>query len=271
MPIDLTDEKAYRAYPAINYSTLKYMAQSPKHYLHALNAPSTKPTASQAFGTAVHCRVLEPFDFPSRYVVWEGEGSKRTKAYKEWAAQQEGRIVLEPEELERVEACAAAVLAHPWVADLLAQPKVVTEQPHVWRDAWAGECKARFDVAGFVNGELISADLKTYASFDVDMLAKQGAKYGWPLQHAHYLTGAARFFDVDMSEVGLRAVNIVVEANAPHDVTVIEWSEHTMDAAFAKHRGLLDRVAECKRRDSWPGRTSSYADPIVVDAPEWAL
>jgi hypothetical protein len=54
----------YAAAPGIHFSTLRYMAQSPLHYLHALNNPLSE-TQAMLLGRAVHCG-LRATPFPDR-------------------------------------------------------------------------------------------------------------------------------------------------------------------------------------------------------------
>lgn len=275
-PEDLNSmrEAAYRAYPAINYSTLKVMRDSPKHYRAALEAPPKPPGGDPKFSmfSAVHTLVLEPFQFDAEYAVYDGRRDKRTKAYQAFLADNEGKTILTPDELEQAKAISDAVLEHPWVAELLQAPGTKTEQVSVWEDSDAGPCKAKMDWTHYSRERgLLSVDLKSFASTEADFIGRQGARYGWPLQHAHYLHAGAAFWGVNLAEVPYRALNVVVEAGEPHDVIVVEWRDTTLDAAFAQHRRLLQQVAECQESGVWPGRHHNQWAPVPVDAPDYLL
>ena len=262
-------EQEYRAYPAVNYSTLKHMRKSPLHYRAHLEA-GPDPALSQklAMFSAVHTLVLEPFQFTDEYAVYEGRRDKRTKAYQAFLAENEGKRILSLDELEQANAIAGAVMEHDWVVDLLADEGTATEQPIVWEDADAGTCKGKPDIMHFSHARgLIVADLKSFASTDGGFIARQGAKNGWPLQLVHYLHAAAAHYNLDLSAVPFRVVNIVVEASSPHDVTVAEWGAATIDAAFAQHRSLLMRLGEHQGTGQWPGRESF----ITIEAPDYLL
>ena len=194
-------EKEYRAYPAVNYSTLKHMRKSPLHYRAHLEA-GPDPALSQklAMFSAVHTLVLEPFQFTDEYAVYEGRRDKRTKAYQAFLAENEGKRILSLDELEQANAIAGAVMEHDWVVDLLADEGTATEQPIVWEDADAGTCKGKPDIMHFSHARgLIVADLKSFASTDGSFIARQGAKNGWPLQLVHYLHAAAAHYNLDLS------------------------------------------------------------------------
>lgn len=267
-------EAEYRAYPAINYSTLKHARKSLLHYRQALEAPPD-PELSQRLAqwSAVHARVLEPFAFDDQFAVYEGRRDKRTKAYKAFLAEHEGKLILTPAELERVDAMAEAVLDHPWVTDLLSEDGTRTEQVVVWDDHDAGPCKAKCDVMHHSERRgLVSADLKCVGrGISPDYLARHGARSGWPLQHAHYLHAGAAHYGLDLSKARTNAFNICVEQEEPYDVVVIAWSGETMDAAFAEHRSLLMQVAEAQVTGEWPGHHRDQHTPITVTPPNYLL
>lgn len=265
---DMTDAE-YRAYPACNYSNLKHMAKSPAHYRHNLENP---PADNAAFrlGRATHCLVLEPFTFDEQFAVFEGRRDKRTKAYKEFMETVGDRDVLSPEEHELALAMAEKVNEHPWVAELLAHPHTFTEKVSIWKDS-ACECKAKLDIVHYSEERgLIVADLKTFFTTDPEQIRRQGAKFMWPIQHAHYLHGAAALFDVPLHLVNYKAYNIVVESAAPHDCTVVQWLDATLDSAFLTHRSLLDTLAECEVTQSWPGRAQA-GNVVQIEAPDYML
>src|ERR1700722_18275726 len=67
MPVD-----EYHRIPALSNSGIKQLLVSPLNYWHHnLNPDRTeeRDTAAQRFGTATHCRLLEPACFPERYAT----------------------------------------------------------------------------------------------------------------------------------------------------------------------------------------------------------
>lgn len=251
----MTDAE-YRLVPAINYSNLKHMRKSPLHYRHAVDSgPDPDLAQKLAMFRAVHTLVLEPFQFTSEYSVYEGRRDKRTKAYKEFLANNEGKSILSVTEHEQALAIAEAVSDHPWVVDLLAADGTKCEVPMVWDDPTAGPCKGKGDILHYSEERgLIVADLKTYATTDAKQIARDGARNGWHIQFAHYLHGAAHHYGLDLSKVRYSCFSVIAEANAPHDVAVCEWDEESIDFAMIEHRRLLDTVTECERNQHWPGR-----------------
>src|SRR5574341_903199 len=62
----------YDRIDAVNWTTLKAMRASPKHYRYAAEH-ATEDTAAMRDGRAVHTAVLEPDRFPLDYAIWAGE------------------------------------------------------------------------------------------------------------------------------------------------------------------------------------------------------
>ena len=200
---------------------------------------------------AVHTLVLEPSQWELEYAIYSGRRDKRTKAYQAFLSLNEGKTVLTPDEYSQAMDISAAVLAHPWVVELLEDGDTYTEGPMFWEDIDAGECKGKADILhSSPSRGIILADLKTFATTDGRAIARQGGLSGWHLQAAHYLAGAQAMF----GDLPASAFLIGVEAKAPHDVTVAQWSPDTLRAAEAERRGLLMRLRECVSAERWPGR-----------------
>ena len=265
----MDEDKAYRLASGVNYSSLKHLRKSALHYRHAIEAGDDPKLAQKlAMFRAVHSLVLEPFGFETEYAIYLGRRDKRSKAYKEFLAKNEGKTILSPDEYEQAMACAASVNDHPWVQELLADPRTETEVPMFWEDGDVGTMKGKADILHLSPDRgLIVADLKTFATTDADQIARQGGINGWHIQMAHYLQGAAKHYGCDLATVKHSAFCVVVEAKAPHDCTVCQWGETTLEAAHLEHRALLLRLRTCLETDKWIGRPPLQ----TIDLPPYLL
>jgi hypothetical protein len=114
------DMKEYRAHPAVNWSTLRYIDDSPEAYLKALSTTITE-TAAMMRGTGVHERFMDqplsvPFPYlgPSRTTV-EGKA-----AWAEWLTERgldpESRVkdvvTLTAEQMVEIDAMVKAMQAY---------------------------------------------------------------------------------------------------------------------------------------------------------------
>lgn len=252
----------------VNWSTLKAMRSSPKHYRYGLLNPR-EDTEALMLGRLTHCLVYEPGAVAGRYVREPNfhrgmnDDSARAKGYdggKQAAAafNPSGRDAVPPDLWNRAVAMAEALGADP-----IAGPMIrggYAEQLVTWTDAVTGiECRGRVD---HVNGCL--SDLKTTRSIEPRLFAAQAASLGYHAQIAYYADGLAAN--------GIALVEppafVVVENVAPYDVAVLEIDDATLTAGRRVYRACLDRLAECRATDSWPGVAEGRRQRIAL--PAWA-
>lgn len=273
MPLFSPPFAEYVALPGVNWSTLGKMRASPAHYRHALTH-SRPPTPDQATGSAVHTLVLEPAEFPDRYAIYQGEGTRASKEYKAFVANVAGdREVLKYDEYEEVRAMADAIDQHPAAGPLFGSGWA--ERSFVWADPATGLlCKGRTDwltFDGIVTGDagkpdrqrVILVDLKTARSSDPREFGRAAASYGYHLQLAHYRAGLTAN-GIEVSQVLI----VVVESSAPYDVCVYEITDDQIAKASAEVAALLARVKECSSSNVWPGRSDEITP---LDLPAWVM
>jgi exodeoxyribonuclease VIII len=252
----MTDFATYAAIPAVNWSTLREMSRSPRHYQHRLQTPR-EDTGPMRFGRAVHCSVLEPDQFPLDFGVYDG--ARRGKDWTEFAAVNEARTILTRAEYDTCLAVRDAVRSDP-VAGPYLQAGLETEKTLEWTDAGSGlNLKSRLDLLG----QGIVADLKTTRDAGPDEFAKTAARLKYVHQLSFYTRGAEAVTGEPHD-----AVIIAVESEAPHDVCVYELSEDDLWTAGQEIDDLLRRVAECERTGHWPGRFDTRQTLAV---PWWAF
>jgi len=240
----------YFANPAISKSLLSRMDCPAKS---RMPFPSTPAMAD---GTMIHCSVLEPDAFDSRYIVAPGI-NKRTNAGKaEWAAFCEDnkyKVVITSVQYDAAMYAQKAVHAHPMASKLLSGGK--SEQAYFWDDERTGEaCKCKAD---YVNDSII--DLKTCVSASPGSFAKACADYKYHWQHAWYSRGIGI---PDFIFIALEKKSNVVEIYQL-DGEAVEMGARQIDAA-------LDKYILCRDFDDWPG----YNDPNAItrlSLPAWAM
>ena len=269
----MTDAE-YRAIKAVNYSSLKHIRKSPKHYKHHIDHPEPDSPSKYAELRAIHALLLEPFIFEEQFAVYDGRRDKRVKEYAEFLTTVGDRTVITPAERDAAQVVADAFRSHSGVEDLLSQPTTDYEVAMVWIDPLTGiECKGKADVIGIEifelpdQGEgkttvrcarLLVADLKSFYTTQPAAVARHGKQNGWFEQLAHYTRGALAKIEAehgvapDMVEVVWQS--IIAEQKAPHDVVIIEWGEKVQTEAQARLSEWLESLQECLRSGEWPGR-----------------
>lgn len=245
----------YDAIPAIRSSDIRNALVSAKRYRARRDRPLGDSPAFRK-GRAVHTGVLEPLQFLEEYARWEGD--RRSKAYKEWAAQQGDKTILTAAEYDEVKAMATAARSHKVARRILSNGDA--EVTVVWRDDETGLlCKARPD---WVNGELV--DVKTTRDIEARLFNASIARYGYHIQLAYYLDGLKVCDGKD------RPVHIIaIESGHPHDVAVYGLPWMMLSEGRDQYRMGLDIIARAEKTGEFHG----YAPDEVIPAelPAWAI
>jgi hypothetical protein len=248
----------YDAIEALNWSSLREMDSSPLHYRWRQDHPR-EDTPSMLLGRAIHCAILEPESFESRYLVRPEGLDGRTKEGKAWIADAaaSGREVLTTDQGETVARCAASVLGHPECARLLSGTR--REEVVTWTDPETGvACKGRLDA--IAPDRLI--DLKTCR--DLGRLERDAYEYRYHGQLAWYLHGAETVGLLhDDAEVYLLAA----ETSEPYDCGALRVLPCVLDSGDRLWRRLLGLWLACRETGLWPGR---YPALGALDLPRWA-
>lgn len=250
----------YAESPGCNFSSLRNMATSPKHYMHALNSPK-EDSVAMILGRAAHTAVFEPKRFTLEYAVW-GD-SRRTNAYKEFAEEcaSQGRVVLRDDEYATVQDIRDSVRSTDLVTELLEKGR--PEISLFWRNPQTGiKCKGRLD---WIAAEKAILDLKTTTSIDEGWFAQQAWKMKYFHQAAMYREGYA----VSSGKGTFLPFGIIaVERKAPHACRLFWLDEESLERAHEEYVSWLEQVRDCNERGIWPGPV-----PVEVElkAPEWVM
>lgn len=250
---------AYFDLPAVNWSTLKLLDDSPLAYKHGLEH-KRKPTAALDMGRLVHTLVFEPEQFGAEYAVFPG----KRRAGKEWEAFETanaGKTIFKEDELDEARAMADAVRNHQLVKPYLVGGKFETVV--TWTDPATGlRCKAKPD--WIIPDRRVLIDLKTCRSVERRRFAADVARYGYYGQLGHYAAGCTH----GLGWTPERRLLIAVEKTAPHDVAVYELDDAACEIGDEKQQELLAKLKACIDSDTWPGR---YSEEQTLELPGWVF
>ncbi|MDG4796182.1 PD-(D/E)XK nuclease-like domain-containing protein [Micromonospora sp. WMMD1082] len=235
----------------------------PALFRHRRDNP-TPPKRAFDFGHAAHHKVLGT---GPDLVVVPGERWD-TKAAKEAVAEVRaaGGVPLKQADMDKVDAMAAALLAHPFAAKLLQPGSGHPEASMFWIDpetrVW---CRTRVDWlpdSAANTDRLIVADYKTTVSAALDDLQRSIWSYGYHQQ-------------ADWIETGIRALGvhgnptvvfICQEKEPPFLVTVAQPDPFALKVGAHLNREARHRYRECVTSGRWP----SYTDDVaLISLPGW--
>lgn len=254
---------SYNRIEAVNYSLLKHFDRSPAHVREQELRPK-EATDAMALGTAIHCAVLEPKKFATKYVVAptvDGRTKAGKEAMAEFTTASVGKSMIGSEEMEVVRFISESMCET--ARTLLSSPGR-NEFAAVWTDPETGlRCKGIIDRLTTYLGWTVIVDIKTCQNASAWAFKGSVAKYKYHEQAAFYLHG----LDC-LAPAQRRFLWVAIETERPYGVAVYEPDEETLEEGRKLYRQHLRMYAECKSNNTWPG----YADGISpLSLPKWAL
>jgi len=188
--------------------------------------------------------VLEPETFKDRYAVFSGEGTRASKEYKEFLAQNPNKSILKLNEMDRILDMVTAIENHTLARELLLHSPGKNELELYWNDR-SVPCKGKLD--RYLDSNVI-VDYKTAYDASPEAFNHWKAKnLGYYLQAAHY---QAYFMQQHMAPA---FVFVVQETEAPFAIQVYELDQTSIDLAHEQRNNLLDLYRSCIENDNWHG------------------
>lgn len=248
--------EAYHARKSVSASMLKSMAKGWRTFEaeYVTKTAPRKESAAMALGTAVHTALLEPDRFDTDYAICPPDCSdRRTKAYKEWAAENDGKTVLTIDEARTIWAMSKSAIRDKFALILLNADGHI-EKSLEWQDEGV-PCRARFDK---VAGSFI-IDIKTCQDATPDAFAKTIASYRYDLQAAHYLAG--------LPSVATTFVFVAIETASPFRVRCYEMCSDDLFSAETERVALLLEYQRRLASDDWSEPGEGVLTKIFL--PNW--
>jgi hypothetical protein len=257
----------YHAGPGISRSQLSQILQCPAVYKYSKENPQ-EPTVDMRFGSAVHCRLLEPEDFQRRYVK-APEGRRGTNAYKEFEALNQGKEILTDEEWTKIEAIADKIEKTEVAVKLVSG---IREIAFYWKDEATGIlCKCKPDVLNDIG----VVDLKTSSYVDKESFAKDIANMNYHIQAPFYLDGirAALSHCPELKiPPPLMFSFLVIGKKEPFLLAAYLLGPESMAIGRQLYQKALWTLLDCQRNNHYPEYLDPKADEILseIEIPIWA-
>jgi len=249
----------YDQIPALNFSTLKHMAGGPFNYAYRLRNPQPQ-TQTMAVGVAVHCMVLEPDQFNSRYAICDM--NRNSNAYKDQAAleAEAGRVILKSGEYADICTIAASVSNNDKAVELLTH--CTTEAALTWTRADGRACKGRID-AYKLDPKPVLIDFKTTADPVPHAFQRQAYNMAYYAQMAWYAEGMVEALECPFPDVFI----IATGNREPYETIVYHVPVEVLARGEELYLGWLDELDACEKSGLFPSR---YEGVQELELPAWA-
>lgn len=288
-------EHLYRKSPGLSATEVKVFAnQSPAHYRHRfLGEPVARSeSAAMVLGSMVHCLVLEPQHFDSRYRAqpepdtgtlvtvpqlrqWLKDHNLNQAGNKQelierivqhdpeapvWAVMEEQRKqaryrTVKPEVMAQARAMADSVFNNSQAHQLMSRGDA---EVSVWGQHESTELLIKCRPDWLRDG--LCVDVKTCACASPHAFRRDLVKFGYDLQQVHYLnTLCSAGKPVDIFAF------IAVESEPPYLSQVYQLDGAADGHATRRWHRIMTRFKECLETNHWPG----YTDDVKLALPNW--
>lgn len=247
---DLSNEQ-YHSGPGVSKSQLDDVAESPATYIWRKNAPvDTEKLQALDMGTALHCLLLEPDEFDSRFIK-APDFNRRTKDGKAEEAEflkncaDTGKTVIDHEDHRKLMLMRESVMAHPDARWLLEQAGH-SESSIYWIDEETGElCRCRPDRQ--LDNYPIILDVKKVD--DMSRFERHVEEFRYHVQNAMYSDGFAHHFG-DRPDFLFLAVSSSIECGR-YPVRVRPLEPDWITAGQDLYRRDLNTFHQCRINNDW--------------------
>ena len=247
---DLSNEQ-YHSGPGVSKSQLDDIAISPATYIWRKSAPvDTEKLQALDMGTALHCLLLEPDEFDSRFIK-APEFNRRTKDGRAEEAEflkncaDTGKTVIEYDDRRKLMLMRDSVMAHPDARWLLEQAGH-SESSIYWTDDETGElCRCRPDRK--LNQYPILLDVKKVD--DMSRFERHVEEFRYHVQNAMYCDGYEQTFG-ERPEFLFLAVSSSIECGR-YPVRVRPLEPDWIAAGRELYRRDLNTFHQCRVNNDW--------------------
>lgn len=256
---------AYHARPELSKSRLADFMVVPANYyglyLDPNRPPSSAETSGQRAGTLLHTLALEPETFDERYAIGPSV-NRNTKEWKSFEASlPQGVTALKSDEYNEGRMQAESLRRHSEIGELLSSG--FAEASIFWVDAETGvRCRCRPDWLHETPEGWIVLDLKTGQPDPWDF-ARQCARLTYGLQQVMYSDGVEKATGKPV----IAFIFGVVSTAPPFLSSCVMLDDESIASCRKQYRRLLDKYAECRSKNKWPG----YEGVQFARLPTYAL
>lgn len=263
--LDMPAEEYHRDHSRVSHSMLEVFRESPRLYCGRFvtrEYPSER-TDAMDFGTATHAMLLEDrrVFVPIPRDALNADGHRKGSAWKQFAAENEGKILLTPDQQTTLECMVAELRRHKMAAKLLG---CRGEREHTihWTDEATGlDMKCRIDIV--LEGMAIIGDYKTSAD---------AAKFDTQLYDLGYHRQDALYRDAVKGVTGElpQFLFVVQQKSPPYTVRVVPLSPQLVTIGRMQNRQDIAALISCRGADCWDAPSHGRVETPIEPKP-WMI
>lgn len=246
------DDKTYFSRPELSNSDIKLINKSYSHYL---NKNDQDDTASMKFGRALHCLILEPEQFSSRYII-AADVDRRTTIGKSYCARLEssGLDIITSKEWSELNELKSNIMNHPLAKNMITG---AIKEEAIFGELEGIKCRAKLDISN--KGFLI--DLKTTTDASKDGFLKSVVNFSYHQQAAFYTD---LYKNAKGESLGFLFIAIERDTGL---VACYVLDDSLVEAGRARYK---TGIAKYKYHQSNPEAYKGYSDEVeTLECPHW--
>lgn len=241
-------------------------------YVQETRKPA-EPTSTQVVGSAVHCLLLEPAQFESRFIVAPNVDRRTNAGKAEWSeflAKSLGKQVIKPDELSKARAMVESAHNAPCAEDLLSA-QGICETAIRWKHRSGVAMRAKPDKVivgrpasdGSRYNQLV--EVKTSRVWRLLDFRREFERLLYYCQVALYLEGAKATYGTDPWFPQI----IVIHNDEPYEVVVYDVGNRYLIPGTTHNDSDLKELAECYRSNDW--RDDEEKGVYTLEPSRWAF
>jgi hypothetical protein len=263
-----TTSGEYHDGPGVSNSGLKIFRDDVRlyHHQYVLGNRQQERKDYFDFGSAVHEVALLGDDSNIVVIsedVLSSDGSKRGKAWKQFEAENAGKLLLKPHERDAVMACVGSIKQHPIASKFLSCEGPAECAFYAKDQSLELTLKCKPDKLAVTKRGVVIVDLKTTESVNPSSFARSITQYEYDHQQVFY----ERVLEMCGVEV-IDFVFIAVSKQPPYLVNCFSIAPDDLQFARTNTENALTDLAERYRYDNWLPK--SFDKIISLSLPSYA-
>lgn len=238
----------YHAAPGLSKSALDLININPEYYQLSLKDPDSPLKESLIFGSAYHCKLLEPEKFNELFYLTKTQP-------REAEYDSSGRMPLAERHLETIEKMRTVFMADQELAGYLNGYKEISF--FATHPDTGILIKAKLDIV-LKSGVII--DLKTCNDISDEKLSSTMAEYRYHVQASFGLSVVNLAKDQANDDFGIQNADAFVLCSQSkgkfHQIDREPVLEESILTGTAEYTNNLNTYAECVKNNEWPGTKS---------------